>query len=195
MARVIKDRLIDAAIEEFSRSGFRAARMQDVARRAKVGDATLYRVFATKEMLYAAAMQRSRERNACESQLADILTQNIETERAVKSAVDLFLTRPETHVRLELDELLFNSTDAGHLRESELATRTLATLLRTGALRGKVRADIDVDIIASALVHYVMRVRELRIFRGKRGDRKDSVERVITELLRLLRPHDPKRDK
>ena len=45
-------RILDAALEEFSRKGFAAARMEDVAQRAGVGKGTVYLYFDDKEALF-----------------------------------------------------------------------------------------------------------------------------------------------
>ena len=44
--------ILDAALEEFSRQGFAAARMEDIARRAGVAKGTLYLHFGDKEGLF-----------------------------------------------------------------------------------------------------------------------------------------------
>ncbi len=44
--------ILEAALEEFAQKGFAAARMEDVARRAKVGKGTVYLYFEDKEALF-----------------------------------------------------------------------------------------------------------------------------------------------
>src|SRR5216117_396295 len=47
-----RDAILAAALEEFSASGFAAARLDDVARRAGVAKGTIYLHFADKETLF-----------------------------------------------------------------------------------------------------------------------------------------------
>lgn len=47
-----KEAILTAALEEFSASGFAAARLEDVARRAGVAKGTIYLYFADKEALF-----------------------------------------------------------------------------------------------------------------------------------------------
>jgi AcrR family transcriptional regulator len=47
-----RDAILAAALEEFSQRGFAAARLDDVARRAKVAKGTIYLHFADKETLF-----------------------------------------------------------------------------------------------------------------------------------------------
>ncbi len=53
--------ILDAGLAEFERVGIRRARVEDVARQAGIGRATLYRRFADKDALVAAALMRKFE--------------------------------------------------------------------------------------------------------------------------------------
>jgi AcrR family transcriptional regulator len=50
--------ILDAAVVEFSRHGFRRVALDDVARRAKVSRTTIYRRFRNKDELIAAVIER-----------------------------------------------------------------------------------------------------------------------------------------
>src|SRR5215213_5943058 len=50
--------ILDAAVEEFERHGFRRVALDDVARRARVSRTTIYRRFSNKEELVAAVIER-----------------------------------------------------------------------------------------------------------------------------------------
>ena len=54
--------ILAAALAEFERVGIRRARVEDVARQAGLGRATVYRRFADKDALVAAALMRKFER-------------------------------------------------------------------------------------------------------------------------------------
>ena len=64
--------ILDAALAEFERVGIRRARVEDVARQAGIGRATLYRRFADKDALVAAALLRKFERFM--AQLDEVMT-------------------------------------------------------------------------------------------------------------------------
>lgn len=49
--------ILDAALEEFSRQGFAAARMEDIARRARVSKGSLYLYFPTKKALFEGVIE------------------------------------------------------------------------------------------------------------------------------------------
>ena len=50
--------ILDAALDEFSRHGFEGARMEDVARAAKVSKGTVYLYYPTKQALFEALVRR-----------------------------------------------------------------------------------------------------------------------------------------
>ena len=52
------DEILDGALEEFERAGFDGARMEDVARRARISKAGVYLYFDSKEALLMALIQR-----------------------------------------------------------------------------------------------------------------------------------------
>lgn len=53
--------ILDAAVQEFERHGFRRVALDDVARRAKVSRTTIYRRFAGRDELVAAVIDRENE--------------------------------------------------------------------------------------------------------------------------------------
>ncbi|MEU8379627.1 helix-turn-helix domain-containing protein, partial [Streptosporangium sp. NPDC048865] len=55
-------RILDAAYEQFCRMGIRRSTMDDVARRAKVSRITVYRRFATKDVLVEHVVRREFRR-------------------------------------------------------------------------------------------------------------------------------------
>lgn len=57
-----RDRLLDAALELFSRHGYGDTNVADVARRAGVSKGLVYHYFDTKQQLLAAVMSRGAER-------------------------------------------------------------------------------------------------------------------------------------
>ncbi len=54
--------ILDAAVVEFERHGFRRVALDDVARRARVSRTTIYRRFANKDELVAAVIERENLR-------------------------------------------------------------------------------------------------------------------------------------
>ncbi|MBV8928690.1 MAG: TetR/AcrR family transcriptional regulator [Mycobacteriaceae bacterium] len=77
--------ILDAAVIEFERHGFRRVALDDVARRARVSRTTIYRRFASKDELIAAVIDRE---NAV--LFADIATELKNTARQANYYVEAF---------------------------------------------------------------------------------------------------------
>lgn len=59
---VVRERILDAALAEFSAHGLRRTGMEDLAKRAGVGRATVYRRFSDKDELVRAVILRETQR-------------------------------------------------------------------------------------------------------------------------------------
>jgi len=68
----VRERLLDAGIQTFSRSGFNGCSVQDIAETAGVPKGSFYNHFESKEALGAAALERYWSDGACD--LLQILT-------------------------------------------------------------------------------------------------------------------------
>jgi len=56
-----KDRLLEAAFEEFSRNGFAGARVDEIAARAGANKALIYQYFGDKEALFQLVLERKMQ--------------------------------------------------------------------------------------------------------------------------------------
>jgi AcrR family transcriptional regulator len=59
--RALRDHILACALDEFSEHGLQAARVERIARTARVSTATLYRLYPGKDELFAAALRRGLE--------------------------------------------------------------------------------------------------------------------------------------
>lgn len=89
------DQVLDAALALFIEFGLRRTTMEDVAQRAGIGRATLYRRFGDKDQLVQAVILRE-----CQQQLA-LIEQHLQGQRsAVDSLIEAFVlavTRAHVH--------------------------------------------------------------------------------------------------
>ncbi|MCU7860692.1 MAG: TetR/AcrR family transcriptional regulator [Candidatus Thiodiazotropha sp. (ex Lucinoma kastoroae)] len=105
-----RKRILEAASDVIIEKGFKSASMREIARRAEVGDATIYNYFSTKEQLLygyceekqdAVADALKKIKDFHEYSLREQLQQLIETELA--------LWRPDREFLAEVFELTFYS--------------------------------------------------------------------------------------
>jgi AcrR family transcriptional regulator len=188
-------RILAAAQEVFAEQGFDAARMEEVARRARVGKGTLYNYYESKEDLLIQAVIASME----------------EVQERIAAAVD---PRPDQPIRSLEDVLrmlvveslpalterfhsLYNQASGLIARDSEARRRLFAAnqafyrdrerdfeeLIEAGARAGHFRSDVDpaeMSLLLQALFDGLLR-------RATFDPERVDPSRAFAALLQLLR--------
>jgi TetR/AcrR family transcriptional regulator, repressor for uid operon len=151
----ITDRILAGASEQFRRFGAQRSTMEDVAKRSGVSRITVYRRFATKELLVERTVQHEF-RN-----YFDQFVHDIASARSVAERVELGFV---TSLRVVRGNPLINAlfvTDNDMLLSSVVGDdgNTLATVAAflAGQIRreqeaGNVDAAIDADLVAEVIV-------------------------------------------
>ncbi|MDP9264839.1 MAG: TetR family transcriptional regulator [Chloroflexota bacterium] len=169
-----------AALRELSMRGYRALRLEDVARRARVARRTLYLHAASKERLVERALrgraeglvrrvERWRPRaDGAEEVIEELVALHARSYRAEKALLDTLLDgglpRSGTVILRELDAVRL-----------EIISRTMTDLARQGALRIRTTE-------ATALAHALLAYPTWRVaLTGPAGRR---AQRVLTAALR-----------
>jgi len=176
-ARANRTRLIDAAHAVFRERGL-DAEMKEIADRADVGIATLYRNFATREDLVAAMVAEVQERMESTVREALIPTDPFDGMRSLLLAGFQMLDEygylmAVIHENGRVDKMQ-------HLSKSEEIISALAELVKRGMATGVFRADLDVElsalrILTSFLPPLYRQLRETR-----------SVEEIVRAQTDLL---------
>ena len=111
-----KEKLLRAAVKVFSEKGFSGASTREIAKRAGVNPVTLFRTFASKEQLYAAAADYLIGGLRIREQIDDLAQRGYPAPRfiaeIIKILVDVMLTTPEVqrivmYSALEKSEVAF----------------------------------------------------------------------------------------
>ena len=148
-------RVLDAAFEQFCRTGIQRTTMEDVARRAGVSRITVYRRFATKDALVEHVVRREFRRYF-DRFLVEIRQAETAADRVVLGFVSsLRAIRGNPLIggliATETDQLVASLVKDGG--------RTLATVRQfvAGQLRqeqraGNVREDLDIELVAEMMV-------------------------------------------
>jgi AcrR family transcriptional regulator len=96
--------IVNAAFEEFTRKGFAAARMDDIAARARVAKGTLYLYFHSKQALFQAIIQQEL------SPVIEAAAGTIEPDESVRDFLERtvmqFVARPRLQRRAAVVRLL-----------------------------------------------------------------------------------------
>ncbi|MGC4085081.1 MAG: helix-turn-helix domain-containing protein [Vicinamibacterales bacterium] len=141
-ARVSPDRILAAAAQEFSARGYAGARVDRIARRARVNKAMLYYHFGSKQALYRSLLRQSF--GAIAAELATIAASGLPHERRLDAAIDAVAAHIEAHAyfpSIMLREMAEGGAhlDAETLRFLASVPRAFATILRPGVEHGAFR--------------------------------------------------------
>lgn len=146
--------ILDAAERCFACSGFHGASMQEICTEAGMSPGNLYRYFASKEALIAGISERNRADAVASFALVDQSTEFFEGLAGL--ARYHLVDRTDTEVALcaeIMSESRRNPEIARlyHDIESDIKAR-LAAMLQLAAERGEIRADLDIEAAATALM-------------------------------------------
>ena len=151
--------ILAAALELMAEQGVRDLRMDDVADRAGVGKATIYRRYRSKEELVTATVATL----VSAITVPDTGSTRADLLHLMRRAVDLYRGSVEAAVMPSLvDAMSRDSELARSVREGFLSERraALRAVLERGVERGDLRADMDLelalDVLAGALFYRLL---------------------------------------
>lgn len=162
-AEVTKRNLLAAALEVFSRKGYAATRVEDIAKQANVTTGAIYHHFAGKSDLYIALIEDSSAR-------ANLLAQQIFEEGGSPAAilrrllVRLFEFAEEDLEYRAVLELFLNTTEASPelaiinrqiLESRRSLAQFLADLIQKGLDEGDFQSWVSPENTALALVGFM----------------------------------------
>jgi AcrR family transcriptional regulator len=156
MSSSIEQQITRAAIREFSRVGFEATATKKIARLAKVSEGSIFRIFRTKEKLFARCIEQSYYENQSSGEFAKrLLSQNFKA--AVADAVAaIFSHVSDDHIRLVYFGLLERpSVVRTSFDEMEAPKMLLASRISQEQNSGKVRPEIDARQAAEFLLNSI----------------------------------------
>ena len=180
-------RILEAALEVFAIKGFETARISDIARRAGIGDGTVYLYFKSKDDILISLFEvRLEEIN---KRLASQLDTCANAQEKVEAIIDF-------HLRLALEEPNFAVLVSNELRQSSkfMKDYTKEQLMEyigqwessfeegrsTGLFRGNMSCGIIKHALFGALDHVV------RVWINHPGRRIEALEELAVQLKALL---------
>ncbi len=182
-----RERLLKAALQEFSERGFRRTTLEDIAARADVSKGTLYNYFQNKEDIYNQTCDyafRCWDEWACSR--AEREADPVEKLATLAREMYYYLAdHPETRKLLQKDPALFPIFgELTYRHGGELDTvKFLRSLLNAG-MRQKVFRKMDVDKVIRVLVSiFRMFVIESYIELSARGENELAMEtlRIVVD--------------
>jgi AcrR family transcriptional regulator len=152
------DEILDAALEVFAAQGYRATRLDEVARAAGVTKGTIYHYFTGKEQLLLAAVRRRQQKKVAEIQeaLGDAADPvSVRIARLYHSVWERW-TDPKARqvLRLMLSSVSIEAPEVFRtwMREGFVTNlRMLTSLIEQGKAQGDFRPDVDAEVAARLL--------------------------------------------
>lgn len=142
--------ILAAALRLIADQGVRDLRMDDVAERAGVGKATIYRRYRSKDELVTAAVAAL----VSEITVPDTGSTRDDLLALLRSAVDVYSGSVEAGVMPSLVDAMSRDAGLAHfVREGFLAQRraALRAVLERGIERGDLRRDLDLELALDVL--------------------------------------------
>lgn len=186
-AAITRDTLLKAALTIFSRKGYAAATLGNIAEEAGVTRGAIYWHFGSKAELYKALLQEYNSlggqimQKAVEEggSLLDILRRifvyqmtAVETNASLRAMMELTLFRAERVP--ELDEIRQQQTE-----NSKTLVANIAAALQQGTAAGELRSDMDAQEMARAFLAYQNGLIYLWLQDPKAFSLKDSAPALI----------------
>ncbi|MES9991573.1 MAG: TetR family transcriptional regulator [Candidatus Thiodiazotropha sp.] len=115
-----RKRILRAAADVISERGYKSASMREIARRAEVGDATIYNYFPTKEgLLYGYCEEKQREVAKALKQIEDFHEYSLREQLQQLTETELALWLPDREFLTEVFSLTFSAPVAGAVNLAE----------------------------------------------------------------------------
>ena len=119
-----RKRILQAASDVIIEKGFKAATMREIARRAEVGDATIYNYFPSKEkLLYGFCEQKQDETAEALKSISDFHEYSLREQLQQLAETQLALWLPDREFLAEVFELTFYSPTASIINLAETRKR------------------------------------------------------------------------
>lgn len=178
-----RNEILKAAIEEFSRCGFDATRIDAVARRAGIGKSTVYEYFPSKEDLFVAAGQQlidgilSTLRDALETSptIREVMTRYFRciTDLNRCTAAALSTLQNGSGIFERMQELAMDFCGQTH--------GLLMQALRAAAERGEIAPDSDLETASLIMISMPG-----PILAGSFRNEAESFDKVVDFLMNAL---------
>lgn len=185
--------ILDAAEALFGVKGFQKTTIGDVASGAGVSRPLVYRAFTDKETLFATVIERlfKQWNDALLAEASRATPSTGHTIRLIFTACLKFARQPK--VRLLSSDARFAIAGRGVLfnRGSKLLGQLIQQVIETGAERGDVRTDLDLEDLANVVTETCLAYSALVVAGYDRSITAQRTEAVVETLLHGIVPHPP----
>jgi AcrR family transcriptional regulator len=180
-----KEQILQAAEQVFARKGYHDSTISDVARRAKVSDATIYEYFSSKEdLLFSLPGETARRGKENLDQVLPFIRSHADKIRAfVYNHLSFYQTHPDyASVALLIlkPNRKFAETEA--YRDVQDLSRVLIQVIQEGMAAGEFRSDLDPFLVRSVILGTIEHLVIRQVLLGKPEDLVALVD-PVTDLI------------
>jgi len=189
-----RESIIQAAIEVFSKKGFQAAGISEIAQRARVADGTIYQYFKNKEdLFFSIPIEKTKEfRSKVELHLEGITGALNKIRKFVWYFLYFFKTNPEygrvLMLEMRVSKSFVKTETYDFLKQS---VNSVLDIIAEGQKEGVIRTDVNIYLLR----HLILGILEHMVSRWllKEGkydllEHHQEVSRLLIEGLRLSPP-------
>lgn len=180
-AEVRRQQIVDVALELFARQGFEGTTTREIAERAGINEALLFRHFPTKDRLYSAVLEESCRVKAAKQHLAESLEVAGEDEEIFANVAESYLRRNRNDS--SISRLLLFSALEGHRLSPRLFQKLFGDYFEMLAAHVRRRIDegafrnLDPVMAARAFAGMVVYHHLVQdIFGGRRFQKYDEAQ-------------------
>lgn len=183
------DDVLDKAVDVFRKRGYCAASISELSKATGLTEGSLYKAFAGKEALFAAAFDRYCGQR--QNELSAILATESQGAGKLRAALHFYVSS-STGAQGRMGCLIVGSTASLELFDPRVATKvrqalhrsesTLVSLIKQGIADGSLRHDVD-PVAASRLLWCML--LGMRVA-GKSGAKREDLDMAVEQALRLL---------
>ncbi|HEY7677726.1 MAG TPA: TetR/AcrR family transcriptional regulator [Candidatus Methylomirabilis sp.] len=184
-----REQIVQAAVELFSRKGFRGTTTREIAEAVGISEAALFKYFATKEDLYTAIIEAKAQTDEVIATASPAAARR--DDAGVFRAVGLhFLEEVQRDTSL-MRLLLFSALEGHELSEMFFRSRVrrlhefLADYIRAGAAAGRFR-PLDPLLAARAFLGMVFHNLLIHELFGVKREPTQGVHEVVDALVALF---------
>lgn len=180
-----KEQILQAAEQVFARKGYHDSTISDVARQAKVSDATIYEYFSSKEdLLFSLPGETARRGKENLEQVLPFIRSHADKIRAfVYNHLNFYQNNPDyASVALLIlkPNRKFAETEA--YRDVQDLSRVLIRVIEEGMAAGEFRADLDPFLVRSIILGSIEHLVIRQVLLGKPEDLVTLVD-PLTDLI------------
>jgi TetR/AcrR family fatty acid metabolism transcriptional regulator len=189
-----RESIIQAAIEVFSKKGFQAAGISEIAQRAGVADGTIYQYFKNKEdLFFSIPVEKTNEfRSKVELHLNGISGALNKLRKFVWYFLYFFKTNPE-YGRLLLLEMRVSKSFV-RTKTYDFLKQSVSSVLEIitkGQKEGVIRKDVDTYLLRHLVLGILEHMVTRWLLKGGKYDLLQHHQEVSRLLIEGLRPSAP----